>query len=630
MLWENRLGPQGGAALDVSAPGWARNDIEGWARSEGVSPTSPIDRDVPGPSTYRPSPYNTLPARFVPPVGPPPRERLRMETHPVGYGERPTTPGNRPRHPFAAIRSDVNTRSMDNMRAAGVEGTPDPLQPTVTPAYPYLEEQSRYPKTDRSRSTTRGPSGEPRGQPAEVRPVEFPEPRPYRRGSDGDVYAPSSGRTSEGGEGSEQTWLVPPVPSTRSSRSETVNSASSSVTATFSPQLNRTQSEDDSGDTARAGDWAQTLGHMLGTSGEDESTFRPPPMDDSEETLWFIPPVPGTSSSPGRPALKLDTHLGATGSQPPSTDATEIPSSTTDSEADAGAKVQRHKSFAKNKDQWNFRPPAEHVYEHLEEFFPKIDLDKPVVVDPMSPRTLSPDVEASRAPARRSGFNKLEMRKSIRVVAEGRKKHLSRIAPATKTTLERKRSSSMWGHRVVEVTPSKLKNGQIPGDNGAQSELIVTVGSPLPNVRHTATMTWVKGDLIGKGTYGRVYLALNATTGDMIAVKQVEMPRTDRDREDARQSGMIEALKLEIALLKDLEHPNVVTYLGKCWCEPPIALADVLENRLGGIFEIFIHVSEIKMAWLLVLTRPHAVSSNTFPVDPSLPSTGNTKSSKKE
>lgn len=80
-------------------------------------------------------------------------------------------------------------------------------------------------------------------------------------------------------------------------------------------------------------------------------------------------------------------------------------------------------------------------------------------------------------------------------------------------------------------------------------------------------MTWVKGDLIGKGTYGRVYLALNATTGDMIAVKQVEMPRTDTEREDARQIGMIEALKSEIALLKDLDHPQVVAYLG--WEESP-------------------------------------------------------------
>lgn len=80
-------------------------------------------------------------------------------------------------------------------------------------------------------------------------------------------------------------------------------------------------------------------------------------------------------------------------------------------------------------------------------------------------------------------------------------------------------------------------------------------------------MTWVKGDLIGKGTYGRVYLALNATTGDMIAVKQVEMPTTDSDREDVKHIGMIDALKGEIALLKDLDHPNVVAYLG--WEESP-------------------------------------------------------------
>lgn len=80
-------------------------------------------------------------------------------------------------------------------------------------------------------------------------------------------------------------------------------------------------------------------------------------------------------------------------------------------------------------------------------------------------------------------------------------------------------------------------------------------------------MTWVKGELIGKGTYGRVYLALNATTGDMIAVKQVEMPSTELDRQDARQASMIEALKSEIALLKDLDHPNVVQYLG--WEESP-------------------------------------------------------------
>lgn len=114
----------------------------------------------------------------------------------------------------------------------------------------------------------------------------------------------------------------------------------------------------------------------------------------------------------------------------------------------------------------------------------------------------------------------------------------------------------MWGHQVVEVTPSRFAGGQIP--------------APIPESPTTENdpdgkppiLNWVKGELIGKGSYGRVYIALNVTTGDMMAVKQVELPATDRDRYDDRQVGMIEALRGEIALLKDLYHPNIVQYLG--------------------------------------------------------------------
>ena len=55
---------------------------------------------------------------------------------------------------------------------------------------------------------------------------------------------------------------------------------------------------------------------------------------------------------------------------------------------------------------------------------------------------------------------------------------------------------------------------------------------------------------------------MNANTGEMMAVKQVEMPQTASDRNDSRQTSMVQALKLESETLKDLDHPNIVQYLG--------------------------------------------------------------------
>jgi serine/threonine protein kinase len=78
----------------------------------------------------------------------------------------------------------------------------------------------------------------------------------------------------------------------------------------------------------------------------------------------------------------------------------------------------------------------------------------------------------------------------------------------------------------------------------------------------SGTIKWVKGELIGKGTYGSVYLGLNATTGEMLAVKQVEITRSFDDRDDGRSKGMVDALNAEIETLKDLDHENIVQYLG--------------------------------------------------------------------
>lgn len=74
---------------------------------------------------------------------------------------------------------------------------------------------------------------------------------------------------------------------------------------------------------------------------------------------------------------------------------------------------------------------------------------------------------------------------------------------------------------------------------------------------------WMKGALIGQGSFGSVYLALHAVTGELLAVKQVEMPAPGANSQtDTRKKSMIDALKREISLLRELRHPNIVQYLG--------------------------------------------------------------------
>lgn len=74
---------------------------------------------------------------------------------------------------------------------------------------------------------------------------------------------------------------------------------------------------------------------------------------------------------------------------------------------------------------------------------------------------------------------------------------------------------------------------------------------------------WMKGDLIGEGSFGSVYLALHAITGELMAVKQVELPNVAKGTEsDKKKNVMIAALQQEITLLQGLRHPHIVQYLG--------------------------------------------------------------------
>ncbi|PWN21690.1 Pkinase-domain-containing protein [Microstroma glucosiphilum] len=71
---------------------------------------------------------------------------------------------------------------------------------------------------------------------------------------------------------------------------------------------------------------------------------------------------------------------------------------------------------------------------------------------------------------------------------------------------------------------------------------------------------WIKGALIGAGSFGSVYLGMNAKNGLLMAVKQVELP-SGQSQNDQKKKRMLDALEGEIELLKTIQHENIVQYL---------------------------------------------------------------------
>ncbi|KAL9625507.1 MAG: hypothetical protein Q9160_000217 [Pyrenula sp. 1 TL-2023] len=288
-------------------------------------------------------------------------------------------------------------------------------------------------------------------------------------------------------------------------------------------------------------------------------------------------------------------------------------------------------SFA--SDIWANRPPIEGVINHLDEFFPNIDLDEPYLEEgnegPVTPSssadsapnegpiatlrdraafgldgiplglkmgnendTLGSDestlkakdrdtvasVVAQRQMRKSGGLGRM---KSIREVAKGRNE-LSRARssvaggpPAVQNNASgiiRRKSTKMFGANIVQIQPK-------PGNRLSTLDPIPQDEVPQEDApRRQATFRIIRGQLIGKGTYGRVYLGMNATTGEFLAVKQVEVNQTHYDKE--RVKDMVAALDQEIDTMQHLEHPNIVQYLG---CErKEFSISIYLEYISGG------------------------------------------------
>lgn len=72
--------------------------------------------------------------------------------------------------------------------------------------------------------------------------------------------------------------------------------------------------------------------------------------------------------------------------------------------------------------------------------------------------------------------------------------------------------------------------------------------------------SWTKGELIGIGAFGHVFSALNNSTGELVAVKQVSFAKDEALQ--GRVSEHVKALRAEVEMLKKIKHENIVRYLG--------------------------------------------------------------------
>ncbi|KAL8689633.1 MAG: hypothetical protein Q9218_004734, partial [Villophora microphyllina] len=297
---------------------------------------------------------------------------------------------------------------------------------------------------------------------------------------------------------------------------------------------------------------------------------------------------------------------------------------------DAATKLARRQSFARD-DIWANRPPPEDLLDNLDAYFPNLDLDEPVVEDLVSPpgspaatneqkapETIAPrptpvqrmirsslydrptsiaeesiaeegtlgseestlksratlaQSTAQRSMRKSGGLGRM---KSIRDVARGAYEGNKRAsqAPGLPTQkaksgdIVRRKSTKMFGHNIVQVKPGR----------GSRVSLIEQVPPDLP--AGTNSFQIARGQLIGKGSYGRVYLGINLTTGDLLAVKQVEVNQKAAGQDKDKMKEMVAALDQEIDTMQHLEHPNIVQYLG---CErKEYSISIFLEYISGG------------------------------------------------
>ena len=116
------------------------------------------------------------------------------------------------------------------------------------------------------------------------------------------------------------------------------------------------------------------------------------------------------------------------------------------------------------------------------------------------------------------------------------------------------------GSRTKQVSKSKSRLDDGYYDETEQQ--VIEKGRPSMTVEEMPKIQWKKGDIIGRGAFGTVFMGLNLGNGELMAVKEVSMPNTNHINNHVKSDQYVQALEKEIAVLSRLSHKNIVRYIG--------------------------------------------------------------------
>lgn len=113
------------------------------------------------------------------------------------------------------------------------------------------------------------------------------------------------------------------------------------------------------------------------------------------------------------------------------------------------------------------------------------------------------------------------------------------------------RIAAIEDHRVEEDAKRRALGKVLEGSNEADRSVTV-LSSSATNV----TLRWQQGQLIGGGTFGSVYAAINLDSNYLMAVKEIRL------QDPQLIPAIAQQIRDEMGVLEVLDHPNIVSYHG--------------------------------------------------------------------